>query len=267
MAKASPTTKRKSTENLPKSASPERHSFKSFLTTTPHPSSLLKRQAGKAKARTNNVHFVPISIGDIVLLVGYSWYIHSTLRTEASPPQSSCLASWAEDQKNEDRVQEMHLLGSYGRVAKDGGPMASNPQYQNRADCLYPFYVYVINLDDDAKSELDADKEMFFANHPLLQALTDAARVGPINAQWTPGTFIYSHNPNTTFSDPPNLTDFLMEPDLYDLFHTITNMTKSEVKTQVNGDLDFKEMICLFFNYTEYFEEPFFHGLDTFYSF
>jgi hypothetical protein len=263
MAKGTSSTKK----TIPKTASNDHHSFRSFLTTTPHPSSLLSRQAGKPKARTNKVHFVPIAIGDIVILAGYSWYIHSTLRAEASPPQSSSLASWAEDEKNADAIGNLHLLGSYGRIAKDGGPLASNPQYQNRADCLYPFYVYLINLDDDAKSELDTDKEVFFANHPLLQALTDAVRLGPINTQWTPGTFIYSNNPNTTFSDPPNLTDFLMEPDLYDLFHTITNMTKTEVKKQVTDDPDFKQMVCLFFNYTEYFEEPFCHGLDTFYPF
>ena len=115
------------------------HSFKSFLTTTPKPSSPLTRQTGKAKARINKVHMFPIQIGDIVIVAAYSWYIHTKLQVEASPPQASCLATWAQDEKNQKDVQNLHLLGSYVRLATDGGPMASNPQYQNRADCLFPF--------------------------------------------------------------------------------------------------------------------------------
>ena len=57
-----------------------------------------------------------------------------------------------------------------------------------------------------------------------------------------------------------------MEGDIFDLFHTVTNMTKNEVIEHSENE-EFREMICLFFNYETYYEEPFFNGLKSFYPF
>ena len=242
------------------------HSFKSFLTSTPKPSSPLTRQTGKAKARINKVHMFPIQIGDIVIVAAYSWYIHTKLQVEASPPQASCLATWAQDEKNQKDVQNLHLLGSYVRLATDGGPMASNPQYQNRADCLFPFYIYMLNVDETSAKKLEDDKDLFFSHHPILQAFTDAARISPINKEWVPGIFTYNNNTESPISNATTLTDILMEGDIFDLFHTVTNMTKNEVIEHSENE-EFREMICLFFNYETYYEEAFFNGLKSFYPF
>ena len=113
-----PSTKKRNEKKPLPSTHP--YYFKSFLTTTPKPSSPLTRQTGKAKARINKVHMFSIQIGDIVIVAAYSWYIHTKLQVEASPPQASCLATWAQDEKNQKEVQNLHLLGLYVRLATDG---------------------------------------------------------------------------------------------------------------------------------------------------